>query len=129
MVFKVHPPVGRGAKSITLGGEGQKSRTLLGRLAEFGPQREVWLDLGREHVVAIVGKRGSGKTHTLGVLVEGLSHASQDGVLSKMDPIKQHAIVIFDTLNLFQWVDLPLAEAQGINAQRQRELLVRWKLE
>jgi uncharacterized protein len=129
MIFKVQPAVGRGAKSITLGGVGQKSRTLLGRLAEFGPQREVWLDLEREHVIAIVGKRGSGKTHTLGVLVEGLSHASQDGRLSNVDAIQQHAIVIFDTLNLFQWVDLPLAMARGSNAQRQRELLKRWKLE
>lgn len=63
--FKVQPPAGRGAKSLTLGGDGGKSRILLGRLAEFGPQREVWLDLDGEHVIAIVGKRGSGKTHTL----------------------------------------------------------------
>ena len=125
--FKVNPQVGRGSKSIVLGGTGQKSRTLLGKLAEFGPQREVWLDLDREHVIAIVGKRGSGKTHTLGVLVEGLSHASQN-LLSTVDT-KDHAVVIFDTLNLFQWVDLPLATAKGGNAQRQRDLLKRWKLE
>jgi len=128
-LFKVQPPIGRGAKSFTLGGDGQKSRTLLGRLAEFGPQRDVWLDLDREHVVAIVGKRGSGKTHTLGVLVEGLSYASHESGVSKMDPGRQHAVVIFDTLNLFQWVDLPLSAAKGPNAQRQRELLAKWKFE
>jgi len=128
-VFKVQPPIGRGTKSVTLGGDGAKSRALLGRLSEFGPQRDVWLDLDREHVVAIVGKRGSGKTHTLGVLVEGLSYTSNEGGVSKMDPGRQHAVVIFDTLNLFQWVDLPLAAAQGPEAQRQRLLLTRWKLE
>jgi uncharacterized protein len=128
-VFKIQPPIGRGAKSIVLGGDGNKSRTLLGRLAELGPVREIWLDLDGEHVIAIVGKRGSGKTHTLGVVVEGLSSASQGTGLSKMDPGRQHALVVFDTLNLFQWVDLPLKQAKGPNAQRQRELLTRWKLE
>src|SRR3954463_1033223 len=113
-VFKVHPPIGRGAKAVTLGGNGAKSRTLLGRLAELGPQRELWLDLDGEHVIAIVGKSGSGKTHTLGVLVEGLSSATQ--ALGVADPARQHAVVIFDTLNLFQWVDLPLGEAKGPNA-------------
>lgn len=129
MLFKVQPAIGRGTKSVILGGEGRKSRTVLGRLAEFGPQREVWLDLDREHVVAIVGKRGSGKTHTLGVLVEGLSQSSQGPCLSQVQAVHQHAIVIFDTLNLFQWVDLPLSTAKGPNAQRQRNLLARWKLE
>src|SRR2546430_16578184 len=123
MLLKVQPPIGRGAKSIILGGEGQKSRTLLGKLAEFGPQRDVWLDLDREHVVAIVGKRGSGKPHTLGVLAEGLSYTSQDSRLSKMDALHQHAVVIFDPLNLFQWVALPLNAAKGPTAQRQREML------
>src|SRR5688572_4083072 len=129
MAFKVYPAVGKGAKSIVLGGTGQKSRTLLGNLAEFGPNREVWLDLDREHVIAIVGKRGSGKTHTLGVLVEGLSRAAESSRLSTLDAAKEHAVVIFDTLNLFQWVDLPLATAKGNDAQRQRDLLKRWKLE
>jgi hypothetical protein len=49
--------------------------------------------------------------------------------VSKMDPGRKHAVVIFDTLNLFQWVDLPMASAKGPSAQRQRELLTRWKLE
>jgi DNA helicase HerA-like ATPase len=128
-VYKVQPPIGRGAKSITLGGSGAKSKTLLGRLAELGPQREVWLDLDGEHVIAIVGKRGSGKTHTLGVVVEGLSSASRDSQLSRMDFGWRHAVVIFDTLNLFQWVDLPLSEAKGPQAERQRKLLAQWRLQ
>src|SRR5580765_6745752 len=99
-VYKVQPPIGRGAKSVTIGGKGSYSRTLLGRLAELGPQREVWLDLDQEHVVAIVGKRGSGKTHTLGVVVEGLA------VAATSNGARAHAVVVFDTLNLFQWIDL-----------------------
>src|SRR5437764_12379830 len=107
-IFKVQPPIARGSKSIALGGEGHKSRALLGRLAELGPQREVWLDLEGEHVIAIVGKRGSGKTHTLGVIAEAISNAVHDTHLSRIeDSRRQHAIVIFDTLTLFQGVDLP----------------------
>jgi hypothetical protein len=30
-----------------------------------------------------------------------------------LDAARRHAVVVFDTLNLFQWVDLPLADAQG----------------
>jgi uncharacterized protein len=126
-LFKVQPTVGRGGRSVVLGGEGTGSRALLGRLAELGPQREVWLDLDREHVVAIVGKRGSGKTHTLGVVVEGLSEA-RTGDVGKIDPLREHAVVVFDTLNLFQWVDIPLDEAKGANAERQRQSAARWKL-
>jgi uncharacterized protein len=129
MIFKVQPPVGRGARSITIGGSGLKAKASIGRLAEVGPLREVWLDLDREHVIAIVGKRGSGKTHTLGVLVEGLALLDQRTPISGSHPGRQHAVVIFDTLNLFQWVDLPLTKAKGAESDRQRAALERWKLE
>jgi hypothetical protein len=129
MVFKVSPPIERGARWIILGGDGKRSRILLGRLAEFGPQKDVWLDLDREHVIAIVGKRGSGKTHTLGVLVEGLSSAVQDDRLKRSDPANQRAVIVFDTLNLFQWIDLPLETANGPQAVQQRKDLASWKLD
>jgi DNA helicase HerA-like ATPase len=128
-IFKVQPTVGKGMKAITIGGPGKTSKTLFGRLAELGPHRDVWLDLDREHVIAIVGKRGSGKTHTLGVVVEGLSAAAHDQNSPKTDPGRLHAIVVFDTLNLFQWIDLPLETAQGANARTQRQLIGRWKLQ
>jgi len=125
--FQVLPAIARGVKKIVLGGAGRRASLMLGRLGEFGPQREVWLDLDREHVIAVVGKRGSGKTHTLGVLVEGLVTALGSGNESSEE--KRHAVVVFDTLNLFQWIDLPLAEAQGAEAEKQRQLLKAWKLE
>jgi DNA helicase HerA-like ATPase len=127
-IFKVQPQIGRGKKSVILGGSGTKCRTLIGRCAEFGPQRDLWLDLNGEHVIAVVGKRGSGKTHTLGVLVEGLAVATQSDLTSTTGVGLHHAVVIFDTLNLFQWLDLPLEDAQGPFAERQRKLLAKWKM-
>src|SRR5688572_29074704 len=107
-MFKVHPAVARGVgKDLVLGGNGSKARAWLGRLSELGPTRDVWLDLDSEHVVAIVGKRGSGKTHTLGVLIEALADASTAAGLSVVEGTSTHAIVVFDTLNLFQWVGIP----------------------
>jgi uncharacterized protein len=126
--FKVQPSI-RGSKPVVLGGEARRANILLGRLSEFGPQRDVLFDLDREHVVAVVGKRGSGKTHTLGVLVEGLSLSTQPGVQGDAPNSSRHAVIIFDTLNLFQWIDIPLANAHGATAEKQRELLRRWKLD
>ena len=34
---------------------------------------EIYLDVVRSHVVFICGKRGSGKSYTLGVIAEGIS--------------------------------------------------------
>src|SRR5687767_5054562 len=100
--YKVHPALRASGKVVVIGPAKAKSRTFLGRLAEFGPQRELWLGLESEHVIAIVGKRGSGKTHTLGVLVEGLTQSNVSPPITIMDPSREHAVVVFDTLNLFQ---------------------------
>ena len=54
------------------GGDNNDDWGYLGRLAEAGPVTQVRHDLAGEHVVAIVGKRGSGKSYTLGSLIEGL---------------------------------------------------------
>src|SRR5688572_13695246 len=93
--FKVTPAAGRRSRSVLIGRSGTASVNL-GRLAELGPQRDVELSLSTEHVVAIVGKRGSGKTHTLGVLVEGLASPQSAGVRAGADR-PDHAIVVFDT--------------------------------
>lgn len=122
--FKVEPPIARRSRSVTIG-EGRVRLLALGRLSEVGPRRDVALSSDREHVVAIVGKRGSGKTHTLGVLVEELAGASPP---SDEGSGVDRAVLIFDTLNLFQWVNIPLFEAKGPAAEQQQRLLRMWKL-
>jgi uncharacterized protein len=69
----------------------------LGRLAEF--QRmdtNVWLDLEGAHAIYVMGKRRSGKTFTLGTLVEGLLGC--DGYSTGAT---DQAIIVLDTMNVF----------------------------
>lgn len=85
-------------RQITFGNEKKGSDfILLGRLAERGRERQVWFDITREHVVAILGKRGSGKSYTLGVIAEGI--ASDNGITSNIQ--EKRSIVLLDTLNIF----------------------------
>jgi len=84
------------------------------------------LDTSREHVVAIVGKRGSGKTHTLGVILEGLGISEPSSILS--DHGRNRAVVVLDTLNLFQWVGVPLESAGGATAREQLTKAKSWGL-
>jgi DNA helicase HerA-like ATPase len=126
-VFKVSPAIGRSVRRILVGDSSTTAYVVLGRLAEVGPRRDVMLDTSREHVVAIVGKRGSGKTHTLGVLAEGLALGSptdsQIGTGSG-----GRSVLLLDTLNIFQWVHIPISEAKGPIAETQRSLLTKWQL-
>ncbi len=54
----------------------------------------VLLDINRPHVILISGKRGSGKSYTLGVIAEGL--ANLPGTINK-----NVGCIIFDTMGIF----------------------------
>ncbi len=72
--YRVEPPLARRQRVIDLrpADVTEGDWVSLGRLAEMGPSKEVRMDLSREHVLSIVGKRGSGKSFTLGSFLEGL---------------------------------------------------------
>src|SRR5262245_22941697 len=72
--YRVEPTLGHRQRIIDLRPDGalEGDWASLGRLAEMGPSKEVRLDLSHEHVLSIVGKRGSGKSFTLGSFLEGL---------------------------------------------------------
>ena len=123
--FRTAPTVGR-VRSVMIGPTESESHMLLGRLSEAGPQKEVWLDVDKEHVVAVLGKRGSGKTHTLGVLVEGLGFDDSTRRLS--NDSTDRAVLVFDTLNLFQWIGVPLSSARGPESEIQRRKARSWNL-
>ena len=64
--------------------EGKESSYIsLGRLAEMGIPTMVRFDVGHPHVVAIFGKRGSGKSFTMGSMLEGLCTVNPETCISK----------------------------------------------
>jgi uncharacterized protein len=77
---------------------------------------KIWLDVSRSHVVLIAGKRGSGKSYTIGVLAEELSNLPQE--------VKENiAPLIFDTMGIF-WTmkyknekEIPLLEEWGLKTK------------
>ncbi len=120
------PMTGRGSKTVNVGNIEAPQHIMLGRLSEVGPGKNVRFDISKEHVVAIVGKRGSGKTHTLGVLIEGLALIDDTSVLGVN--AGDRAMLVFDTLNLFQWVGLDLESLQGKVSIEQLNRARSWKL-
>jgi len=89
-------------------GSSTQSWTYLGRLAEAGPLTDVRFDTALAHVIGLFGKRGSGKSYTLGTLLEGLCTRETSTTISE-NPRTQ-AILLFDTLGIFQWVNIALNE-------------------
>src|SRR5688572_9739688 len=85
-----------------------KSWVYLGRLAEAGPLTDVRFDTSLAHVVALFGKRGSGKSYTLGTLLEGLCTRPQSSSIAQ-NP-RQTALLLFDTLGIFQWMSILLED-------------------
>ncbi|MDD3264105.1 MAG: ATP-binding protein [Candidatus Nanoarchaeia archaeon] len=69
---------------------------------------DVYLDLATAHVMFICGKRGGGKSYTMGVIAEGFSLLTED--------VKQNlAIILLDTMGVYWTMKHP--------NKRQRELL------
>ena len=97
------------SKHFLVGHQGNlKDHLFIGRLGEAGPIVNVDFDLSTPHVVAIFGKRGSGKSYTLGSFLEGLCTQQKKTTIS--DISRSHAVLVFDTLGIFQWLNVPLTE-------------------
>src|SRR5438067_10626794 len=85
-----------------------KNWVYLGRLAEAGPLTDVRFDTAQAHVVGLFGKRGSGKSYTLGTLLEGICTKEKKSTIA--DNSREIATLLFDTLGIFQWIDIALDE-------------------
>ena len=129
--FRVQPPLARRRQAVVLAPADRPTVEWvnIGRLAEIGPPKDVHLDLSLEHVLAIVGKRGSGKSFTLGSFLEGLCTTETSTEINQIT--RQRSALLFDTLNIFQWTGAPVREGNQRSAQVQEQaaLLRRWKLE
>lgn len=71
----------------------------------------LYLDVARSHVVLVAGKRGSGKSYTLGVIAEELSNLPAEEK-------KNIAGLIFDTMGIFWTMKFP--------NDKESELLAEW---
>mgnify|MGYP001596394597 FL=1 len=75
---------------------------------------KVYLDVSKSHVVFIVGKRGSGKSYSMGVIAEG--------IYDLPDEIKKNlAVVMLDTMGIYWTMKYP--------NNKEKELLDEWELE
>ncbi len=73
----------------------------------------IYMDVARSHVVLVAGKRGSGKSYTLGVIAEELSNLPKE-------TSQNIASLIFDTMGIY-WT-------MKFENQKDKNLLNEWKL-
>ncbi|MSQ48648.1 MAG: ATP-binding protein [Deltaproteobacteria bacterium] len=116
--FTVRPALTGNRKIRIGGGEEGADWVALGRLGEAGALTSIVQDVSMEHVVAIVGKRGSGKSYTLGSLLEGLCTDPNGTAIGSISG--KRAVLLFDTLGIFQWTDIAVTQdAKAEAVQRQ----------
>jgi len=74
---------------------------------------KIWMDVSRSHVILVAGKRGSGKSYTLGAIAEELSSLPQETA-------QNIASIVFDTMGIF-WT-------MKYENEKDRVLLDQWEL-
>jgi len=74
---------------------------------------KIYMDIARSHVILVAGKRGSGKSYSLGVIAEELSNLPKEAA-------QNIATIIFDTMGIF-WT-------MKYKNEKDRELLDEWGL-
>ena len=120
--WRVKPPIEAPRDGVWLGPGGPEGDGVwLGTLAEAvtGPQPRVWLSTAKEQVVAIVGKRGSGKSFTLGVIVEGLVGGQNTAVGRQSRP---RAALVFDPLDIYWTTRYSVVPSGNAEAQRHYDM-------
>ncbi len=108
--------VGRSEKKVRefgLRGAGFLGRVVMSKGTEPVLGRKVYIDLANPHVILILGKRGYGKSYTMGVLLEEFA-SLPFSVRSRI------AVIVIDTVGIFWTLRIP--------NKRQEELLKRWGL-
>ena len=110
--YKVSPALRDEDGTIFLGcdrkGIDQTTHVNLGLLSEQGSRPNVVLGFGREIVTGIFGQRGSGKSYTLGTVVEALG--AKDTTANIGYNANDRAVLLLDTLNIFQYVAIPVSK-------------------
>jgi len=118
--YVVDPRLGHISNCVSIGGKEEESNLLIGQLAEgqalgVGAQ----INSSREHVIGILGKRGSGKSYTLGKIIEGLSDKS--GYFNS-NPDESPAAICFDLMDIFWTSIYPLSDSMEGDPGKQYQL-------
>jgi hypothetical protein len=123
--FRLEPDPCRDRGDIIVGDPAERKRDmlLLGHLAESGPRRKLWLDISGEQVVAVLGKRGTGKSYTLGTLVEGLGAGQGTTPIAVLQTPR--ASLIFDIMDIFWTTALPLVADGPAELVKQYQTMTR----
>jgi len=123
--YALDPEPSRGTGDIVAGDAAERARdlVLLGKLAEAGKLRKLWLDLTGEQVVAVLGKRGTGKSYTLGVLLEGLAAGKGDTQIAKLQTPR--AALVLDIMDIFWTSQIALTPSGPPEIQKQHEAMTR----
>src|SRR3989344_2761353 len=74
----------------------------------------IFLDINKPHIILVSGKRGSGKSTTLGIMAEEMSNLNEE-LKEKL------SFLLFDTMGIF-WT-------MKFDNNRQKDLLEEWNLE
>ena len=106
------------------------SLIFLGRVLEHTPVVDyfgfnVWLDVSYPYVILVPGRRGTGKSYTLGIFAEGLSLTKEDTFITTKT--KGHCVVIIDTLGQF-WQMRHTPSSADEEGKKQLALLASWGL-
>jgi len=123
--YKLLPPVSSRPGPVFAGDPSDKQidRVLLGSLAEGGQRRQLWLDISGEQVVGVLGKRGTGKSYTLGVLIEGLAGGAAETAIARHKTARGG--LVFDIMDIFWSTQIPLSMSGSAEIKKQHAAMVR----
>jgi len=130
--FSVTPQIrtntgSRGAYSFGDSNKRNLDTVNIGRLTEGGVRTPVDFDVSSEVVFGIFGKRGSGKSYTLGSIIESLCTTKSDSDIGKNS--MRRAVLLFDTLNIFWTTKNGLPEtSDNPHTNSQLKDLGQWKV-
>jgi len=113
---------------IVIGGKtnGATARLLLGRVGETGANRSVWFDAMKEFVLLILGKRGSGKSYTLGSILESLAAPAGATSIASYSTTDRPAVLLLDPMMNFWTTAIPAAKNGPRRAQEAYQALEEW---
>ena len=110
--YRVLPELKGEDKTVYLGCDraalNETTHINLGRLSEQGSRPKVILGLAREIVMGIFGQRGSGKSYTLGAIIEALG--TKDVGANIGINVNNSAVLLLDTLNIYKYMAVPVSK-------------------